>query len=343
MHAALTSELCYELCKNNVMNNSIKNAMKFTVTDYAGEFGCCPNSFDSVLAGQVPVTTLTELGEFAQFKPAKQVAFSQSVLADNRIERWQKLIDDALINPNIIEKSANAPLLMLLPYIDAKQDKVKNQLIGSVVEILPAWTSHPNTGYYLLGSAGFFQALRQADKLLCAGEEQVVIGAVDSWATEQGLLKFVTKFSDYSSVVLPASEGAVFVVLSRQTSGIQVSGCGMDAVVDRHAPSGLISLVADIVAMQAGPVQFVSLCHSGDESLDQVTHNTISAISGLYDCNTQYLTPQINQGDIGACYSLLQFVICSHNFQNKIWQGNCLQIDTASLPYVGALNMSWFD
>ncbi|NQZ91719.1 MAG: hypothetical protein HRT97_05175 [Moritella sp.] len=322
--------------------------MKFTVTAYAGEFGCAPQSFDAVLSGQAPRIDLTELAPYAQFKPAKQVAFTQSVLADNRIDRWQILINAALENSNLIELSQNAPLLMILPFVDAKFSEMQTQLIDSVIEILPAWTTHPNNQYYLLGSAGFYQALRQADVLLSDGMEQVVIGAVDSWATEQGLLKFVSQFSDYSSVVLPASEGAVFVVLSRQAlspqaQGIDVLSCGMDAVIDRHTPSGLISIVADIVAMQGEPMQHLSLCHSGDESLDQVGHNTISAVSGLYDANTQYLTPQITHGDIGACYSVLQFLIAYHHFENKIWQGNCLQIDTASLPYVGAMGLSWFD
>jgi len=321
----------------------MNNAMKFTVTGYAGEFGCSPQSFDSVLSGLVPRIALTEIEKYAQFKPVKQVLFTQSVLADNRIERWQTLINTTLENSNLVESSKSAPLLMVLPYIDVKLSQLKSQLIASVTEILPAWITHPNTDFYLLGSAGFFQALRQAELLLTGGVEQVVIGAVDSWATEQGLLKFVSKFSDYSSVVLPASEGAVFVVLSRQAQGIEVCGCGMDAVIDRHTPNGLIAIVAEIVEKQTAPIQYLSMCHSGDESSDQVCHNTISAISGLYDANTQYLTPQINQGDIGACYSLLQFLIAYQHFEKKIWQGNFLQIDSASFPYVGAMGLSWFD
>jgi len=328
---------------NSVMNNVMNNTMKFTLTDYAGEFGCSPQSFDSVSAGQAPVITLTELADYAQFKPAKQVLFTQSVLAGKRNERWKTLINAALENSTLVQSSKHSPLLMVLPYVDAKLTQLKSQMIADVTEILPAWTGHQNTDYYLLGSAGFFQALRQADVLLSAGTEQVVIGAVDSWATEQGLLKFVSKFSDYSSVVLPASEGAIFVVLSRQDQGIEVGGYGMDAVIDRHTPNGLIAIVADIVVKQNEPMQYLSLCHSGDESVDQIGHNTISAISGLYDVNTQYLTPQINQGDIGACYSLLHFLVSYHHYKQQIWQGSSIQIDTSSLPYVGAAMYRWFD
>ena len=322
--------------------------MKFTVTAYAGEFGCAPQSFDAVLSGQAPRIDLTELAPYAQFKPAKQVAFTQSALADNRIDRWQILINTALINSNLIESSKHAPLLMVLPFVDAKFSEMQTQLIDSVIEILPAWTTHPNSQYYLLGSAGFYQALRQADVLLRDGLEQVVIGAVDSWATEQGLLKFVSQFSDYSSVVLPASEGAVFVVLSLQalspqTQGIEVLSCGMDAVIDRHSPNGLITLIADSVAKQAAPMPYLSLCHSGDEGLDQVSHNTLAAISGLFDANTQFFTPQITQGDIGACYSLLHILVSYHHYKQHIWQGTSLQIDTSSLPYVGAATYRWCD
>lgn len=326
----------------------MNSIMKFTVTDYAGEFGCAPRSFDAVLSGQAPRIDLTELEQYAQFKPAKQVAFTQSVLADNRIDRWQLLINTALENSNLIEENNNAPLLMVLPFVDAKFTEMQTQLIDSVIEILPAWTANPNSHYYMLGSAGFYQALRQADVLLSAGMEQVVIGAVDSWATEQGLLKFVSQFSDYASVVLPASEGAVFVVLSRealslQTQGIEVLSCGMDAVIDRHAPNGLITLIADSVAKQAAPMQYLSLCHSGDERLDQVGHNTLSAVSGLFDANTQFITPQVTQGDIGACYSLLHFLVSYHHYEQGIWQGTSLQIDTSSLPFVGTATYRWFD
>jgi len=317
--------------------------MKFTVTGYAGEFGCCPQSFYSVLSGLDPCIALTELAEFAHLKPVKQAVFIQSNLADNRIERWQALINTALTNSSLIESSKSAPLLMVLPFVDVKLSQLKSQLIACVTEILPAWSTHPNTEFYLLGSAGFFQALRRADALLTGGLKQVVIGAVDSWATEHGLLKFVSKFSDYSSVVLPASEGAIFIVLSRQTQGVEVNGCGLDAVVDRHTPNGLIAIVAEILEKQTAPMRYLSLCHSGDESLDQVCHNTISAFSGLHDANTQYLTPQITQGDVGSCYSLLQFLVAYHHFENNIWQGSCLQIDSSSLPYVGAMGLSWFD
>ncbi|MBL1415846.1 MAG: hypothetical protein COA76_05045 [Moritella sp.] len=317
--------------------------MKFTITAYAGEFGCAPQSFYTVLSGQAPRIDLTELAPYTQFKPAKQVAFTQSVLADNRVDRWQILINTALENSNLIESSKHAPLLMVLPFVDAKFSEMQAHLIESVADILPAWTTHPNSQYYLLGSAGFYQALRQADVLLSDGMELVVIGAVDSWATEQGLLKFVSQFSDYSSVVLPASEGAVFVVLSRQAQGLEVLSCGMDVVIDRHTPSGLIALIADSVAKQTAPMQYLSLCHSGDESLDQVGHNTLSAISGLFDANTQFFTPQIIQGDIGACYSLLHFLVSYHHYKQHIWQGTSLQIDTSSLPYVGTATYRWFD
>lgn len=317
--------------------------MKFTVTAYAGEFGCAPQSFAAVLSGQAPRIDLTELAPYVQFKPAKQVAFTQLVLADNRIDRWQILINAALVNAKLIESSQNAPLLMVLPFVDVKFSQMQTQLIDSVVKILPAWAAHANSQYYLLGSAGFYQALRQADVLLSGGMEQVVIGAVDSWATEQGLMKFVSQFNDYTSVVLPASEGAIFVVLSRQAQGIEVLSCGMDAVIDRHAPSGLIAIVADIAAKQAKPIQYLSMCHSGDESLDQVGHNTLSAISGLFDANTQFLTPQITQGDVGACYSLLHFLVSYHHYKQYIWQGISLQMDTSSLPYVGAMGLRWFD
>lgn len=321
--------------------------MKFTVTAYAGEFGCAPQSFDAVLSGQALGIDLTELAPYTQFKPAKQVAFTQSVLAESRIDRWQILINAALENSNLIESSKNAPVLMVLPFVDVKFSEMQTHLIESVADILPAWTTHPNSQYYLLGSAGFYQALRQADVLLSGGVEQVVIGAVDSWATEQGLLKFVSQFSDYTSVVLPASEGAVFVVLSRQalspqTQGIEVLSCGMDTVIDRHSPNGLITLIADSVAKQAAPMRYLSLCHTGDESLDQVGHNTLSAIEGLYDANTQFLTPQITQGDIGACYSLLHFLVSYHHYKQHIRQGTSLQIDTSSLPYVGSATYCWF-
>jgi hypothetical protein len=326
----------------------MNSVMKFTVTDYAGEFGCAPRSFDAVLSGQAPRIDLTELAPHSQFKPAKKVAFTQSILADNRIDRWKTLINAALENTNLIESSQHAALLMVLPFVDAKFSVMQTQLIDSVVEILPAWTAHPNSQYYLLGSAGFYQALRQADVLLSSGLEEVVIGAVDSWATEQGLLKFVSQYSDYSSVVLPASEGAIFVVLSRQalspqTQGIEVLSCGMDAVIDRHAPNGLITLIADSVAKQSAPMQYLSLCHSGDERLDQVGHNTLSAVSGLFDANTQFITPQVTQGDIGACYSLLHFLVNYHQYKQNIWQGTSLQIDTSSLPYVGTATYRWFD
>ncbi|QUM89432.1 hypothetical protein HWV03_11800 [Moritella sp. 36] len=317
--------------------------MKFTVVDYAGEFGCHPNSIDSVLTGLTPDIALTELTEYAQFKPVKQVIFTQSELADSRIDRWQILINVALANSNLIELSQDAPVLMVLPYVDAKFSQMQNNLIDSVIAILPAWTRHPDSHYYLLGSAGFYQALRQADVLLSSGMEQVVIGAVDSWATEQGLLKFIGQFSDYDSVVLPASEGAVFIVLSRQSQGIEVLNCGMDVVIDRQAPSGLIAIIADLVAKQTQPVQYLSLCHSGDKSLDQVGHNTLGAISGLYDANTQFLTPEITQGDIGACYSLLHFLHSYHHYKQHIWQGTSLQMDTSSLPYVGAAIYRWCD
>lgn len=318
-------------------------AMKFTVSEFAGKLGCAPLSFDSELAGQQSTIVLTELAENVQFKPAKTVAFTQARLADHHTVRWQSLIHGALANSNLVESSHNAPLLMIMPYVDDKLTQLKGQLITSLIEILPAWTAHPNTHYYLLGSAGFFQALCRADVLLSEGMEQVVIGAVDSWATEQGLIKFVNKFTDYSSVVLPASEGAVFVVLSRQSQGIEVDGCRMDAVVDRHRPNGLIAIIDNIMSKQNGPMQYLTFCHSGDDGLDQVTHNTMSAISGLYDANTQYLTPQITQGDIGACYSLLNFLISYHQYKLNIWSGNCLQIDTSSLPYVGAAMYHWFD
>ena len=94
--------------------------MKFTITAYAGEFGCAPQSFYTVLSGQAPRIDLTELAPYTQFKPAKQVAFTQSVLADNRVDRWQILINTALENSNLIESSKHAPLLMVLPFVDAK-------------------------------------------------------------------------------------------------------------------------------------------------------------------------------------------------------------------------------
>ncbi len=193
--------------------------------------------------------------------------------------------------------------------------------------------------------------LSQADKLLKAGQPLVVVAAIDSWATEQGIVKFVSRFSDYSSVVLPASEGAIFVVLSRplsqqtsrQATGIEVLGCGMDAAIDRQSPNGLIALVGDMQASLPAPLTYLSLCYSGDSNLDQVGHFTLSALPGLYDANTQFITPQINQGDIGACYSLLHFLISYHHYEQQIWQGTSLQIDTSSLPFVGAAVYRWFD
>ncbi|MFT5881119.1 MAG: hypothetical protein ACI86X_002258 [Moritella sp.] len=321
--------------------------MKFFVECYAGESGATPGQFDHVLSLQSPQVLYSDLPEYEKFLSAAQVAFTQPTLAEDLATRWQALITAALANSDLVQKSQDAPLLMVLPHVDtpieSKRDQLQRQLLDAVIPILPAWTTHPNTDYYQLGSAGFFQALRQADKLLSSGQSQVVIGAIDSWATEQGIVKFVSQFSDYASVVLPASEGAIFVVLSRQAKGIEVLGCGMDAVLDRQAPNGLIALVGDMKAALPAPVTYLSLCYSGDSNLDQVGHFTLSALPGLYDANTQFITPQINQGDIGACYSLLHFLTIYHHYEQRIWQGTSLQIYTSSLPFVGAAVYRWFD
>lgn len=329
--------------------------MKFSVESYAGEFGAAPGQFDFVLSMQSPQVLYSDLPEHAQFLPATRVAFSQPALAEDLATRWQALITAALANSDLVLKSQDAPLLMVLPHVDApveiKREQLQRELLDSVIPILPAWTAHPNTDYYQLGSAGFFQALRQADTLLNSGQPLVVIGAIDSWATEQGIVKFVSRFSDYPSVVLPASEGVIFVVLSRpfsqqisrQTKGVEVLGCGMDAAIDRQSPNGLIALVGNMKAALPTPMTRLSLCYSGDSNLDQVGHFTLAALPGLYDANTQFITPQINQGDIGACYSLLQFLINYHQCEQGVWQGTSLQIDTSSLPFVGAAAYRWFE
>lgn len=320
--------------------------MRFTLVDYAGEFGSAPQQFADLLGEAEMRVSLTEQLGYSHFKPAVQVAFTQNRLADSRVQRWQALILTALESSNVVACSIDAPVLMVLPFLDTKFTQMQSQLTDTVLNILPAWAAHPNTQCYMLGSAGLYQALRQADSLFNAGLKQVVIGAVDSWATEEGIMKFVSQFNDYESVVLPASEGAVFVVLSRPSQaiqGIEVFGCGLDVVIERDSPSGLISLVADISTKQVKPMQYVSMGYTGDVSLDQVAHNTLSSISGIYDANTQFISPQIKQGEVGACYSLLQFLIAYQKFENKIWQGNCLQIDSTSLPYVGAMRLRWFD
>ncbi len=311
------------------------------MVNYAAEFGAFPDQFDFVLTEQASSVAITSLPENAHFLPANHVAFTQTTLAETRLERWQVLITDALGKSTLAQLSQDTALLMVLPYVDVKHSQLKRQLIDSVAEILPAWTNHPNTEYFLMGSAGFYQALRHADKLLNTGQESVVIGAVDSWATEQGILKFVSRYTDYASVVLPASEGAIFIQLSRQSKGIEVLGCGMDAVVDFQAPNGLIALLSELKALQDAPMAYLATCYSGGSEQDQVAQRAISAIPGLYDANTHFISPQIKQGDTGACYSLLQFLISYHKFENKIWQGRCLQIDTSSLPFVGAALYGW--